>query len=286
MPFPGAAREVRAGRWPANRPERATARAFAPFGDRRRRPRDLLAAGAPLSPSSITAQSSIAVSAVAGREAGLLRPRASAGISPREHGLGGDRPRAGAKRRARASGGSPGFAGGLYDPDTGLVRFGARDYDAEVGRWTAKDPLRFQQADGPNLYLYVGGDPVNFRDPRGLYGDDGGGEGGPGSFEPEEPGDDGGSQTCEDPDDGCGSGLSGLLLALFGGGIGCSPPQPECNPGPARDEACDNAEKKCQWSCDSLRSGRTRAECLTCCESVKAGCQACDPNAGRSDRCN
>ncbi|MBK6514678.1 MAG: hypothetical protein IPG04_11280 [Polyangiaceae bacterium] len=36
-----------------------------------------------------------------------------------------------------------GFAGGLYDPDTGLVRFGARDYDAETGRWTAKDPIRF-----------------------------------------------------------------------------------------------------------------------------------------------
>ena len=33
-----------------------------------------------------------------------------------------------------------GFAGGLYDKDTGLVRFGARDYDASVGRWTSKDP--------------------------------------------------------------------------------------------------------------------------------------------------
>jgi RHS repeat-associated protein len=33
-----------------------------------------------------------------------------------------------------------GFAGGLYDADTGLVRFGARDYDPAVGRWTAKDP--------------------------------------------------------------------------------------------------------------------------------------------------
>ncbi len=30
-----------------------------------------------------------------------------------------------------------GFAGGLYDADTGLVRFGYRDYQAEVGRWTS-----------------------------------------------------------------------------------------------------------------------------------------------------
>jgi YD repeat-containing protein len=29
-----------------------------------------------------------------------------------------------------------GFAGGLYDPDTGLVRFGTRDYDPAVGRFS------------------------------------------------------------------------------------------------------------------------------------------------------
>jgi len=61
-----------------------------------------------------------------------------------------------------------GFAGGLYDADTGLVRFGARDYDPETGRWTAKDPIGFQGGD-PNLYGYVLGDPVNWVDPTGLF---------------------------------------------------------------------------------------------------------------------
>jgi RHS repeat-associated protein len=60
-----------------------------------------------------------------------------------------------------------GFAGGLYDPDTQLTRFGARDYDAETGRWTAKDPIRFAGGD-TNLYGYVLNDPVNWIDPEGL----------------------------------------------------------------------------------------------------------------------
>lgn len=62
-----------------------------------------------------------------------------------------------------------GFAGGLYDADTRLVRFGARDYDAEAGRWTAKDPLLFRAGDA-NLYAYAFDDPVNFTDPSGLAG--------------------------------------------------------------------------------------------------------------------
>jgi len=60
-----------------------------------------------------------------------------------------------------------GFAGGLYDRDTKLVRFGARDYDPEVGRWTAKDPIRFGGGDA-NLYGYVVGDPVDLADATGL----------------------------------------------------------------------------------------------------------------------
>ena len=60
-----------------------------------------------------------------------------------------------------------GFAGGLYDRDTKLTRFGARDYDAEVGRWTVKDPIGFDGGD-TNLYGYVANDPVNNLDPSGL----------------------------------------------------------------------------------------------------------------------
>jgi len=60
-----------------------------------------------------------------------------------------------------------GFAGGLYDAGTGLVRFGARDYDPEVGRWTTKDPIRFLGGD-TNLYGYVLSNPVDLTDPTGL----------------------------------------------------------------------------------------------------------------------
>ncbi len=57
------------------------------------------------------------------------------------------------------------FAGGLYDPDTQLLRFGARDYDPATGRWTAKDPSGF--AGGDNLYVYADDDPVNRLDLTG-----------------------------------------------------------------------------------------------------------------------
>ncbi|WP_245628673.1 RHS repeat domain-containing protein [Salidesulfovibrio brasiliensis] len=61
-----------------------------------------------------------------------------------------------------------GFAGGLSDPHTGLVRFGWRDYDPDTGRWTAKDPMGASGGDS-DWYGYCLDDPVNGVDPSGLF---------------------------------------------------------------------------------------------------------------------
>jgi RHS repeat-associated protein len=60
-----------------------------------------------------------------------------------------------------------GFAGGLRDGVTGLVRFGLRDYDPAAGRFVAKDPSFFGGSP-QNLYNYAGNNPVTMRDPSGL----------------------------------------------------------------------------------------------------------------------
>jgi RHS repeat-associated protein len=62
-----------------------------------------------------------------------------------------------------------GFAGGLHDQDTGLVRYGYRDYDPDTERWTAKDPIFFNGGD-TDLYGYSLNDPVNRIDPEGAFG--------------------------------------------------------------------------------------------------------------------
>jgi RHS repeat-associated protein len=62
-----------------------------------------------------------------------------------------------------------GFAGGLYDEQTKLTRFGARDYSAHEGRWTTKDPIGFSGGVS-NLYEYVLNDPINIVDFYGLQG--------------------------------------------------------------------------------------------------------------------
>jgi RHS repeat-associated protein len=60
-----------------------------------------------------------------------------------------------------------GFAGGLRDSVTGVVRFGLRDYDPAAGRFLAKDPSFFSGSP-ENLYNYAGNNPVTMRDPSGL----------------------------------------------------------------------------------------------------------------------
>jgi RHS repeat-associated protein len=61
-----------------------------------------------------------------------------------------------------------GFAGGIEDPDTGLVRFGLRDYDPQTGRWTARDPSS-HVGSPENLYAYANNTPTERRDPTGLW---------------------------------------------------------------------------------------------------------------------
>ena len=63
-----------------------------------------------------------------------------------------------------------GYAGGLADTLSGLVRFGARDYDPAAARWTAKDPVGFGGGDA-NLYSYASSDPVGSGDANGLIRD-------------------------------------------------------------------------------------------------------------------
>ncbi|MFB6255335.1 MAG: RHS repeat-associated core domain-containing protein [Haloplanus sp.] len=60
-----------------------------------------------------------------------------------------------------------GFAGGIPDPATGLIRFGQRDYDPAAGRWTARDP-RLLTGGQLNFYAYARNDPINFVDSTGL----------------------------------------------------------------------------------------------------------------------
>jgi RHS repeat-associated protein len=60
-----------------------------------------------------------------------------------------------------------GFAGGLFDADTGLTRFVWRDYDADTGRFTALDPMGAKSGDN-DWYGYCVDDPVNRVDAWGL----------------------------------------------------------------------------------------------------------------------
>jgi RHS repeat-associated protein len=63
---------------------------------------------------------------------------------------------------------SLGYAGGLRDTAKELVRFGARDYDPSVGRWTCKDPIGFAGG-ASNMFMYANNAPVACADPGGMW---------------------------------------------------------------------------------------------------------------------
>jgi len=54
---------------------------------------------------------------------------------------------------------------GIMDEGNDLYYMRARYYDASIGRFISEDPVGF--ADGPNLYAYVGGNPIMAVDPSG-----------------------------------------------------------------------------------------------------------------------
>lgn len=59
-----------------------------------------------------------------------------------------------------------GYTGHYLHRLSGLLLAPYRAYDPTLGRWLSEDPIG--EAGGPNLYAYVGGNPVNYRDPLGL----------------------------------------------------------------------------------------------------------------------
>ena len=58
------------------------------------------------------------------------------------------------------------YRGKRVDKDVGLMYFGYRYYDPEVGRWISPDPAG--AIDGPNLYAYARNNPMKYVDYFGL----------------------------------------------------------------------------------------------------------------------
>jgi RHS repeat-associated protein len=59
------------------------------------------------------------------------------------------------------------LAGQYFDQETGLHDNLNRTYDPKTGKYLQPDPLGYP--DGPDAYLYAGGDPLNNTDSLGLY---------------------------------------------------------------------------------------------------------------------
>ncbi len=172
-----------------------------------------------------------------------------------------------------------GFAGGLRDRSTGLLRFGSRDYDPVTGRWTAADPMRFDAGDA-NLYRYAASDPINNVDPTGLKG---GGKGGnnppptpkpPSTGNPPNPGNPpnsgnpptpppnpspGGTWRCDSPNGGCGGPGRGNPWGCTMGSCGSNNNHFWCKAqlcqGPGGDLCIAPAGSQCSWGEPHFRTG-------------------------------
>jgi len=59
------------------------------------------------------------------------------------------------------------YTGREYDWETGIYYYRARSYNPELGRFLQQDPEGM--VDGPNMYVYVGNNPVNKVDPSGTF---------------------------------------------------------------------------------------------------------------------
>jgi RHS repeat-associated protein len=108
-----------------------------------------------------------------------------------------------------------GFGGGIYDADTGLVRFGARDYDPATRRWMAPDSIGFLGA-STNLYTYANNDPVNLIDPSGFGPGLGGGNGGGGGCDSGSGGDGGQGDEITVGGSGVGGNIHPLFFSFSG----------------------------------------------------------------------
>jgi RHS repeat-associated protein len=61
-----------------------------------------------------------------------------------------------------------GYTGQAWLPEIGMWYYKARIFNSALGRFMQSDPSGY--ADGPNIYGYVRGDPINLKDPSGLHG--------------------------------------------------------------------------------------------------------------------